>query len=44
MANFGHEYTWHCHILSHEENDMMRPVIFNTNAVTNILWRTTRRV
>ena len=24
--NFGHEYVWHCHILSHEENDMMRAV------------------
>ena len=24
MANFGHEYTWHCHLLGHEENDMMR--------------------
>ncbi|MCM2356767.1 MAG: multicopper oxidase domain-containing protein [Geobacteraceae bacterium] len=24
LINFGHEYTWHCHILSHEENDMMR--------------------
>ena len=24
MYNFGHEYVWHCHILSHEENDMMR--------------------
>jgi FtsP/CotA-like multicopper oxidase with cupredoxin domain len=27
MTDFGHEYTWHCHILSHEENDMMRPLI-----------------
>ncbi len=26
MTNFGHEYTWHCHILSHEEMDMMRPM------------------
>ena len=26
LFNFGHEYTWHCHILSHEENDMMRPM------------------
>ena len=26
MTNFGFEYVWHCHILSHEENDMMRPV------------------
>ena len=31
MTNFGHEYTWHCHILSHEENDMMRPMILNTD-------------
>ncbi|MHB1132055.1 MAG: multicopper oxidase domain-containing protein [Chloroflexota bacterium] len=23
IANFGHEYVWHCHILSHEEMDMM---------------------
>ncbi len=22
------EYVWHCHILSHEENDMMRPISF----------------
>ncbi len=41
MVNFGHEYVWHCHILSHEENDMMRPIIFNTNAKTEILWRNT---
>jgi FtsP/CotA-like multicopper oxidase with cupredoxin domain len=27
-ANFGWEYVWHCHILSHEENDMMRAVGF----------------
>ena len=27
MTNFGHEYVWHCHILSHEESDMMRPMI-----------------
>jgi FtsP/CotA-like multicopper oxidase with cupredoxin domain len=26
LANFGAEYTWHCHLLGHEENDMMRPV------------------
>jgi FtsP/CotA-like multicopper oxidase with cupredoxin domain len=28
LINFGWEYTWHCHILSHEENDMMRVVSF----------------
>ncbi len=26
--NFGYEYVWHCHLLGHEENDMMRPIIF----------------
>jgi FtsP/CotA-like multicopper oxidase with cupredoxin domain len=26
LVNFGAEYTYHCHILSHEEMDMMRPV------------------
>jgi len=41
MANFGHEYVWHCHILSHEENDMMRSVVFNLNAKTELLWRNT---
>ena len=30
LANFGWEYVWHCHILSHEENDMMRAVVFAT--------------
>jgi hypothetical protein len=24
VVNFGWEYVWHCHILSHEEMDMMR--------------------
>jgi FtsP/CotA-like multicopper oxidase with cupredoxin domain len=27
MVNFGWEYVWHCHLLGHEENDMMRPFI-----------------
>ncbi len=26
LVNFGWEYVYHCHILSHEEMDMMRPV------------------
>jgi FtsP/CotA-like multicopper oxidase with cupredoxin domain len=26
LVNFGWEYVWHCHILTHEENDMMRPI------------------
>ncbi len=25
-VNFGWEYLWHCHILGHEENDMMRTI------------------
>lgn len=29
LTNFGWEYVWHCHLLGHEENDMMRPVVFN---------------
>ena len=29
MYNFGWEYVWHCHILSHEEMDMMRPIKVN---------------
>jgi FtsP/CotA-like multicopper oxidase with cupredoxin domain len=27
-VSFGWEYVWHCHLLGHEENDMMRPVNF----------------
>jgi FtsP/CotA-like multicopper oxidase with cupredoxin domain len=29
MTNFGWEYVWHCHLLGHEENDMMRPIVFH---------------
>ena len=29
ITNFGYEYVFHCHILSHEEQDMMRTVIFD---------------
>ena len=28
ITNFGWEYVWHCHLLGHEENDMMRPLVF----------------
>ncbi|GFO59679.1 hypothetical protein GMST_20040 [Geomonas silvestris] len=31
VANFGQEYTWHCHILGHEEDDMMRPFVLKLN-------------
>jgi hypothetical protein len=30
-TNFGWEYVWHCHILSHEEMDMMRPMQVNVS-------------
>jgi len=26
LMNYGWEYVWHCHLLGHEENDMMRPL------------------
>jgi FtsP/CotA-like multicopper oxidase with cupredoxin domain len=29
VVNFGWEYMWHCHILSHEEMEMMRPIGFD---------------
>jgi FtsP/CotA-like multicopper oxidase with cupredoxin domain len=28
LYNLGWEYVWHCHLLGHEENDMMRPLVF----------------
>jgi FtsP/CotA-like multicopper oxidase with cupredoxin domain len=33
--NGGHGYVWHCHIVDHEDNEMMRPdaVIPNPNAI-----------
>ena len=27
-VNFGWEYVWHCHILAHEEMDMMHSLVF----------------
>jgi FtsP/CotA-like multicopper oxidase with cupredoxin domain len=32
FTNFGWEYVWHCHLLGHEENDMMRPMVFTAKA------------
>lgn len=29
--NHGHGYVWHCHIIDHEDNEMMRPMQVNTN-------------
>lgn len=41
--NFGWEYVWHCHILGHEENDMMRPVVFTASPAppTNLAYSIT---
>jgi FtsP/CotA-like multicopper oxidase with cupredoxin domain len=33
MVNYGHEYVWHCHLLGHEEMDMMRPIVLQTGDV-----------
>lgn len=33
MTNFAWEYVWHCHLLGHEENDMMRPIASVLNGV-----------
>ncbi|MHB8780733.1 MAG: hypothetical protein ACYC55_05055 [Candidatus Geothermincolia bacterium] len=30
IVNFGWEYVWHCHLLSHEEMDMMHSLMFVT--------------
>lgn len=29
--NFAWEYLWHCHLLGHEENDMMRPFVLQVD-------------
>jgi len=34
MTNFGWEYVWHCHLLGHEENDMMRPIVLVTYSIS----------
>ena len=34
IVNNKWEYMWHCHLLGHEENDMMRPIQFLFNAQT----------
>ncbi|MFO0956828.1 MAG: MBG domain-containing protein [Isosphaeraceae bacterium] len=41
--DFGWEYMWHCHILSHEEMMMMRPIQFNVATAAPLdtrIWRT----
>ena len=36
MYNFGWEFVWHCHLLGHEENDMMRPIKMTGHSVPEI--------
>ena len=38
-VNYGAEYVYHCHILSHEEMDMMRPVSFVLAPKAPTPWR-----
>ena len=33
----GKEYVWHCHILEHEEHDMMRPLVVRSDLAANKL-------
>ena len=46
MVNFGWEYVWHCHILSHEEMDFMHSLVFAVppKAVTNLTATALRNV
>jgi hypothetical protein len=34
VINWGWEYVWHCHLLGHEENDMMRGMIIGVPPAT----------
>ena len=36
LYNFGWEYVWHCHLLGHEENDMMRPIKATGTAIPEV--------
>lgn len=48
-VNFGWEYVYHCHILAHEEMDMMHGMVFAvppktpTNVVANVINNVTNR-
>ena len=44
LVNFGWEYVWHCHILGHEENDMMRAMILAVPPVAPSALAATRPV
>jgi FtsP/CotA-like multicopper oxidase with cupredoxin domain len=34
--NSGHGYVWHCHIIDHEDNEMMRPFSVVANTATTV--------
>jgi FtsP/CotA-like multicopper oxidase with cupredoxin domain len=36
LYNFGWEYVWHCHLLGHEENDMMRPIKMTGTSIPEV--------
>jgi hypothetical protein len=36
LYNIGWEYVWHCHLLGHEENDMMQPIKMTGTAVPQV--------
>lgn len=42
LVNFGWEYVWHCHLLGHEENDMMRPIVVKVEPETPVVGAVTR--
>ena len=33
IEDYDNEYVWHCHILGHEENDFMRPLVATSQTV-----------
>ncbi|MCX9025835.1 MAG: hypothetical protein OIN85_07045 [Candidatus Methanoperedens sp.] len=41
LVNYGWEYVWHCHLLGHEENIMMRPMLFAVTPRAPLAMRTT---
>jgi FtsP/CotA-like multicopper oxidase with cupredoxin domain len=37
LFDYDWQYVWHCHILGHEENDMMRPLVLVTKPFAPVL-------
>jgi FtsP/CotA-like multicopper oxidase with cupredoxin domain len=36
LYNYSFEYVWHCHLLGHEENDMMRPIVVKNRTIPQL--------